>query len=73
MKQSLFKFKVKKDVLEDGQVVRYYTFIIKEPVAAVPSADCSFRIENGKIEDLDVLIRDDDRFDVTSLRVSVVK
>lgn len=71
MKQSLFNFRVKKDVSENGDIVRYYTFIIKEPATDVPSADCKFRIKDGKIEDLEVLIQDEDRFDINAVKVTV--
>lgn len=73
MTQNLFKLKVKKTVSETGQVTRYYTFVIREPENHTPPADCKMYIKDGKVEDIEVSILDDDRFDINSFRMSVIE
>ena len=44
----------KKTVSENGEVTRFYTFVLKEPKDKTLPINCEMLIKDGKIEDIDL-------------------
>ena len=73
MQEKLFDFKVRKETADDGTIIRHYVFSVREPVTPMPKAECKMRIENGKIEDIELSFKDDEQFDIKAVTVRTKK